>query len=60
MTVATIGVRSARHLEEIRGDGLATPRSSLSRPGKAPGVSMNERTGLPNFSASFITRSALR
>ena len=29
-------------------------------PGYAPAVSMNERIGRPNFSASSITRSALR
>ena len=38
----------------------AWPRSSASMPGYAPAVSMKERIGRPNFSASSMTRSALR
>ena len=38
----------------------AWPRSSAPMPGYAPGVSMNVRIGLPNFSASCMRRSALR
>jgi Mor family transcriptional regulator len=36
------------------------PRSSASRPGNAPGVSISVTTGTLNFSASFIRRRALR
>ena len=36
------------------------PRSSASRPGEAPGVSISVTTGILNFSASFINLSALR
>ena len=38
----------------------ATPRSSASAPGDAPGVSTNVTTGSPNRSASSINRMALR
>ena len=36
------------------------PCASASRPGYAPGVSMNVTTGRPNFSAARISRWALR
>src|SRR5690606_7171178 len=34
------------------------PRSSASKPGYAPGVSIKVITGMPNFSADFIKRRA--
>src|SRR5690606_11401379 len=36
------------------------PRSSASKPGYAPGVSIRVTTGIPNFSADFINLNALR
>jgi len=38
----------------------ATPRCSLSMPGKAPGVSISVTTGRENFSAKLMARKALR
>ena len=36
------------------------PRSSASKPGNAPGVSIKVTIGLLNFSANFMRRKALR
>ena len=47
---------TARHLAMAS----PCPCASASRPGYAPGVSMNVTTGRPNFSAARISRWALR
>jgi len=54
------GTCSSDISRRLRAMASACPRSSAPMPGYAPGVSTRVRTGLPNFSASFIRRRALR
>ena len=61
MTVQMIGHPAARPSRRDCGRSPPTARAPRRRrPGYAPGVSTNVNTGMPNFSASFISRSALR
>jgi hypothetical protein len=60
MTVAMIGVSSRLISNRLRAIASLWPRSSAPSPAHAPGVSMKVMTGTWNFSASFISRSALR
>ncbi len=52
-TTEMVGVRSIAISRRLTAIASETWRSSEPTPGKAPGVSMNERTGSPNFSASL-------
>ena len=60
MTVTMIGIRRPAISYRLRPIASDCPRSSASIPGYAPGVSTNVNNGSSNFSASFISRSALR
>jgi len=60
ITTTTSGVLSFAISSRFRAIASDWPRSSAPIPGKAPGVSMTVITGRRNFSASFISRSALR
>ena len=60
MSMQTMGVFSPLISRRFTAMASATPRSSLPTPGYAPGVSMRVTTGRRTFSASFITRRALR
>ena len=60
MTVTMIGTRSPAISYRLRPMASDCPRSSAPMPGYAPGVSTKVNSGSPNFSASFISLSALR
>ena len=60
VTTVRMGVRSPAIARRLRAIASAWPRSSAPSPGYAPGVSMNVRTGLSNFWAICMRRSALR
>jgi hypothetical protein len=55
-----IGTSSLLISKRFRAIASLCPRSSAPSPAHAPGVSMKVSTGTWNFSASFISRSALR
>ena len=58
--ITIIGVFSLDISSMLRAMASPCPRSSASSPGYAPGVSIRQITGILNFSADFIKRSALR
>src|SRR6185437_5589228 len=60
ITVAMIGTSRRLISNKLRAIASDWPRSSAPSPAQAPIVSMKVMTGTWNFSASFISRSALR
>ena len=60
ITTQMMGTFNCTISSRFRAMASPWPRSSASRPGKAPGVSIRVTTGLPNFSANFMRRRALR
>ncbi len=60
MMTLMIGTSSSAMTYRLRPMASDCPRSSAPTPGNAPGVSISVSTGTSNFSASFISRSALR
>ena len=60
ITAAITGTRKVIISRKFTAIASEMCRSSEPIPGKAPGVSINEMTGIPNFSASCIRRNALR
>ncbi len=60
ITTQMIGTLSVAMTIRFLAIASPCPRSSASRPGNAPGVSIRHITGMLNFSAIRIKRNALR
>ena len=60
MTTQMIGVASCDISSRLVAMSWACPRSSAPMPGNAPGVSIRQMIGSPNFAANFMRLSALR
>ena len=60
ITAATIGTGMRNHFMIAFAIAAAMPRSSAPAPGYAPGVSISDTIGKPNFAAWRARRRALR